>query len=62
MTPPFFQLKAGEQFVLMKGCDDHGKRFEVTLDRVWVGNLVQELEEFMSGPKLSERELRRVDL
>ena len=52
-----FRLQPGATgaFIVLRGTDDHDKPFELTLDRVWAGNLVQELEQFMQG-------LRRVDL
>jgi hypothetical protein len=56
-----FKLEQGDTglFVLMRGRDDHGNVFELTLDRVWAGNLCLELEDFLGS---SARKLNRVDL
>ena len=48
--------------LVMEGTDEIGREFCVWLDRVWAGNLVQELDEWLSGG-FTQRELRdqRVD-
>jgi hypothetical protein len=45
-----FQMYKGYTCLILHGLDDNGGEFRVTLDRIWVGNLVQEMEEWLSEP------------
>lgn len=48
-TAPRFTLRAGDKVARLQGWDDDGDPFRLTLDRVWAGNLVEELDAWMAG-------------
>lgn len=48
-SAPYFRIQQGADHVCLRGRDDHGVRFDLTMDRVWIMNLVLELENWLSG-------------